>query len=194
MDATQAQARQICSMIGLLALIVESEQGGMERVAYGQETLKSLSTSLTADYGSGFSLTALSDEIGHALRDLFIVPMGGGWKPGQLHTGLSWTHYRTLLKVEQRNVRDFYGIESVKNSWSARQLERQISSLLFERLLKSRDKEGIIALSNQGLEPSKAADLIKDPYVLEFLDLPESHRLVESKVEDALISRLQESM
>src|ERR1035438_2349964 len=200
--------------------IIESEQGGAERAEYGQEVLKSLSTALTADYGSGFSLTALkymrtfyvaypelvpmghavrdplaaprSDEIGHALRDLFVVPLGGGWKPGQLHADLSWTHYRTLLKVEQRNVRDFYEIESVKNGWSARQLERQISSLLFERLLKSRDKEGIIALSSQGLEPSKAADLIKDPYVLEFLDLPESHRLVESKLEEALISRLQE--
>jgi predicted nuclease of restriction endonuclease-like (RecB) superfamily len=125
-------------------------------------------------------------------RSDFIVPRGGGWKPGQLHAGLSWTHDRTLPKVEQLNARDFYEIESVKNSWSARQLERQISSLLFERLLKSRDKEGVVALSNEGLEPHKPADLIKDPYVLEFLDLPESHRLVESDLEAALISRLQD--
>jgi hypothetical protein len=65
---------------------------------------------------------AASNEIGHALRDLFIVPMGAGWKPGQLHADLSWTHYRTLIKVGQRHVRDSYEIESVKNSWSARQL------------------------------------------------------------------------
>jgi predicted nuclease of restriction endonuclease-like (RecB) superfamily len=201
--------------------IVEAEQGGAERAEYGRQLLESLSKALAAEYGGGFSVSALrymrlfyvgypelisihhaprdeletssAREIHQALRAISVVPPSAGdWRPGELHPGLSWTHYRTLLKVEQRNVRNFYEIESVKNSWSARQLERQISSLLFERLLKSRDKEGIIALSNEGLEPHKAADLIKDPYVLEFLDLPESHRLVESELEAALISRLQD--
>jgi predicted nuclease of restriction endonuclease-like (RecB) superfamily len=174
------------------------------------------------DFGKGFSLSALKNmrafylgypellPIGHALRSQFGLPVTSeighpardlfvrvavdrkSWHPGEIHPDLSWSHYRNLLKVERRDIRNFYEIESVKYSWSARQLERQIGSLLFERLLKSRDKEGVLALANEGLEPRKAADVIKDPYVLEFLDLPESHRLVEFDLETALISRLQD--
>ena len=94
--------------------------------------------------------------------------------------------------MTRSEVRDFYEIEAVRNGWSARQLERQINSLLFERLLKSRDKAGLMALANEGLLATQPADIIKDLYVLEFLDLPESHRLVESQVEAALVSHLQE--
>ncbi len=202
--------------------IVEFEQGGAERAAYGEEILKGLSAALMRDFGRGFSLSALKNmrafyfgyplllpighalrsqfglpvtaEIGHTARDLFVRAAVDreSWLPGEIHPDLSWSHYRNLLRVERRDIRDFYEIESVKHSWSARQLERQIGSLLFERLLKSRDKEGVLALANEGLEPRKAADVIKDPYVLEFLDLPESHRLAESDLETALISRLQD--
>jgi predicted nuclease of restriction endonuclease-like (RecB) superfamily len=115
----------------------------------------------------------------------------GPWRPGALHAGLAWTHCRALLKVSRREARDFYEIEAVKNAWSARQLERQIASLLFERLAKSRDKQGVLALASEGLEPAQPADLIKDPYVLEFLGLPESPRLNEGQLEEALISQLQ---
>jgi predicted nuclease of restriction endonuclease-like (RecB) superfamily len=104
---------------------------------------------------------------------------------------LTWIHYRVLLKVDRREARDFYEIEAVRNGWSARQLERQINSLLFFRLLKSRDKKGLLALANEGQQIQQPVDAIKDPYVLEFLDLPESHRLVESKLEEALLSKLQ---
>ena len=121
--------------------------------------------------------------IGHALRDQSGVD--GVWHPGLLHPGLSWTHYRTLLKVERRDVRDFYEIEAGRSGWSARQLERQINSFLFERLAKSRDKKGVLALANEGQVLVRPQDAIKDPYVLEFLDLPESHRLVESRIEGA---------
>ena len=113
-------------------------------------------------------------------------------RPGQLNTNLSWTHYRTLLKVEQQEMRDFYEIEAIKNNWSARHLERQINSLLFQRLLKSRDKAGVLALANEGLTIAKSIDIIKDPYVLEFLDLPESPLLVESALETALLTKLQD--
>jgi hypothetical protein len=156
--------------------IVEFEQGGAERAAYGQEVLKGLSGALMSDFGKGFSISALkymrafyagypgllpighaprdqlalpaSLQIGHATRDLFVRPSveAGAWRPGEVHPDLSWTHYRTLLKVERRDARDFYEIESIKHGWSARQLERQIGSMLFERLLKSRDKEGVLAL------------------------------------------------
>lgn len=148
--------------------------------------------------------------IGHALRDQFasapgvvetavdralrIAPTGDpslDWKPGRLHPALSWTHYRTLLKVTRQPVRDFYEIEAVQSGWSARQLERQINSLLFERLLNSRDKAGVMALATEGVVAHAPVDIIKDPYVLEFLDLPESHRLVESRVEEALITELR---
>lgn len=115
----------------------------------------------------------------------------GPWRPGVLHAGLAWTHYRALLKVTRREARDFYEIEATKNAWSARQLERQIASLLFERLARSRDKPGVLALANEGLEPARPADLIKDPYVLEFLDLPDVPRLHETQLEQALISQLQ---
>ncbi len=113
------------------------------------------------------------------------------WRPGALHPGMAWTHYRALLKVGRREARDFYEIEATKHAWSARQLERQINSLLFDRLAKSRDKAGVLALASQGLEPTQPAEVIKDPYVLEFLGLPEVPRLNEGQLEAALISQLQ---
>jgi len=199
--------------------IVEAEQQGKARAAYNRGLLKSLSSALEKEFGSGFSVSALqymrafflgypdllmiqhasrvesnrkADSIKqHALRVNFPEPSEGAWSPGHLHSGLSWTHYRTLLKVDQREVRDFYEIEAVRNGWSARQLERQVNSLLFFRLLKSRDKKGLLELANEGQHIQQPVDVIKDPYVLEFLDLPESHQLVESKLEQALLSRLQ---
>lgn len=194
--------------------IVQAEQGGEKRAGYGQALLKALSAQLAREYGSGFSVSALQYMRGfylgypellenqHAVRvDFDALPIQHApraelatepaWRAGVLHRGLSWTHYRVLIKVNRRNVRDFYEIEAIRNGWSARQLERQINSLLFERLAKSRDKKGVLALANDGLVPLRPQDAIKDPYVLEFLDLPESHRLVESRVEEALISQLQ---
>ncbi len=114
------------------------------------------------------------------------------WKQGQLNPNLSWTHYRALLKVKRTDAQSFYEIEASNNNWSARQLERQINSLLFERLIKSRNKKGIMALANKGQEISMPIDIIKDPFVLEFLDLPESNKLVETKLETALISKLKD--
>lgn len=200
--------------------IVEAEQGGAKRAAYGKALLKALSEQLSAEYGAGFSVSALqymrSFFLGypqllakqHAVRVVLDVQQiqhavrgesprshdgrdGHDVQPGVLNPSLSWTHYRTLLKEERQPVRDFYEIESVRNGWSARQLERQMHSFLFERLAKSRDKQGVLALANEGQALNRAQDVIKDPYVLEFLDLPESHRLVESRIEEALISQLQ---
>ena len=116
---------------------------------------------------------------------------GNIWRPGELNPNLSWTHYRTLLRVGRMEARGFYEIEAVRNAWSARELERQISSLLFDRLAKSRDKKGLMRLAVHGHEVSRPIDILKDPVVLEFLDLPTSPRLVESKLEQALIGNLQ---
>ncbi len=113
------------------------------------------------------------------------------WQQGQLSPHLSWTHYRRLLRVGRAAARDFYEIEAIRNAWSARELERQINSLLFDRLAKSRDKKGLMRLATRGQEIMQPMDALKDPMVLEFLGLPESPQLVESKLEQALIGNLQ---
>lgn len=114
------------------------------------------------------------------------------WKPGLLHPDLSWTHYRMLLKADEPNKRAFYEIEAITNNWSARELERQMASLLYERLAKSQDKAGLMRLATKGHVVQGPADVFKDPVVIEFLGLPESKKLVESKLEEALIGNLQE--
>src|SRR6266545_7137388 len=137
-------------------------------------------------------------EKGHALRDqsastdILYAPRKKSWKPGRLHPNLSWTHYRTLLRVEKPQARAFYEIEAIKNNWSARELERQINSLLYERLALSKDKKGLMKLASKGHNVQQTADVFKDPVVIEFLGLPESPRLVESDLEQALINNLQE--
>jgi predicted nuclease of restriction endonuclease-like (RecB) superfamily len=121
-----------------------------------------------------------------------VLASGPDWKPGILHPSLSWTHYRALLKVDRRDARDFYEIEAIRNGWSGRALERQIDRPLFFRLAKSRDKAGVLALANEGMRVERPVDAIRDPYVLEFLDLPESPQLLESNLEAALLSKLQD--
>jgi len=113
------------------------------------------------------------------------------WKPGILHPNLSWTHYRMLLKADDPGQRAFYEIEAIKNNWSARELERQMASLLYERLALSRDKKGLMKLATKGQVVQRPADVFKDPVVMEFLGLPESSKLVETELEQALIGNLQ---
>jgi len=118
---------------------------------------------------------------GYALRDQ--LPAKKSWTPGQLHPNLSWTHYRTLLRVDKPEARSFYEIEAIQNNWSARAMERQICSLLYERLALSRDKKGLMRLATKGHEIQKPADVFKDPVVMEVLGLPESPKLVETDLE-----------
>ncbi len=130
-------------------------------------------------------LQALSGlVIGHALRS-------ESWQPGRIHPNLSWTHYRTLLRVDKVEPRSFYEIEAIQNNWSARELERQINSLLYERLALSKNKKGLMRLAKKGQEIQRPVDVFKDPVVMEFLDLHASPKLVESEVEQALINNLQ---
>lgn len=137
----------------------------------------------------------VSDEFQRSLtfqtEKLYAVGGKSIWKPGILHTNLSWTHYRTLLRVEMPEARAFYEVEATKNNWSARELERQINSLLFERLARSRKKKEVFALARRGQEIQTPKDAIKDPFVLEFLNVPETPRLIESKLEEALLNNLQ---
>ena len=191
--------------------IVEEEQKGRRRAEYGKGILRALSVRLTAEYGRGFSFQNLAfirqfflrfpdllpeKRIVYALRrelgEHFGQPQAtGAWCPGQLHPNLSWAHYKALLKVEDVSSRAFYEIEAIKNNWTGRELERQINSLLYERLAKSKDKAGLLSLATKGHQVQKPADIFKDPTVIEFLGLPESPRLVESDLEQALIDNLR---
>ena len=174
--------------------IIEEEQNGSERAAYGTFLLQSLSEKLTAQYGKGFSISTLKDmrrfyliyqnyaPISHAVR---------GESQLTFSSKLGWSHYRALMRVKRPEARRFYEIEAESNNWAGRVLERQINSLLYDRLAKSRDKAGLIRLATKGQEINKPEDAIKEPMVLEFLNIPESNKLVESKFEEALISNLQ---
>jgi predicted nuclease of restriction endonuclease-like (RecB) superfamily len=123
-------------------------------------------------------------EIGH-------TPCDQLWEPGLLHPNLSWSLYRHLVRVESSIARAFYEIEAIRNNWSARELERQINSLLYERLALSKDKKGLMRLATKGQEIQTPVDVFKDPVVIEFLGLPEAPKLVESDLEQALINNLQ---
>lgn len=198
--------------------IVEEEQKGRKRAGYGETLLQNLAQRLKSDFGAGYSVQNLKfirqfyleypvlmrkGDIGYAVRSqsVFGLPASNvqirhavrseSWKPGHLHSNLSWTHYRTLLRVDKPEARAFYEIEAIKNNWAARELERQINSLLYERLALSKDKKGLMTLATKGHAVQQPADVFKDPVVMEFLGLPESPRLVETDLEQALINNLQ---
>ncbi len=161
--------------------IVEEEQRGKSRAGYGKAILKKLSERLTADFGKGFDESNLRN-----IRHFYLVYP----KCDALRHELSWTHYRILMRVDKPKVRSFYEVECVKNNWSARELERQRGSLLFERLALSKDKKGLMKLAQKGQELETYDDMIKDPYVLEFTGLSPQSKLYESNLEQALIDNL----
>lgn len=173
--------------------IVEEEQKGKKRAEYGSLLLDSLSAFLTNKYGRGFSVSTLRDirQFYLTYQDYPIHHAVRGESKKQLSSNLGWIHYRALMRVQRQEARDFYTVEAEQNHWSGRELERQIESLLFDRLAKSKDKKGLLKLAKKGHEIETPADALKEPVVLEFLNIPESHRLVESKLEEALINNLQ---
>ncbi|WP_317854609.1 PDDEXK nuclease domain-containing protein [Chakrabartyella piscis] len=162
--------------------IVE-KQGGNEKAEYGADLIKSLSIELTEEFGKGFKTSNLKD-----MRQFYLTFQ----KSHALRGELSWTHYRLLMRVENENARKFYEDECVKSNWSTRQLERQINSFFYERLLSSQDKE-LVSSEILSLEPKTktAEDIIRDPYVLEFLGLPDQANFAEKDLEEALINHLQ---
>jgi predicted nuclease of restriction endonuclease-like (RecB) superfamily len=170
-------------------LIVEHEQGGEKRAAYGEAVLADLSRRLTAEFGPGYTVTNLkymrqfytAFPIGHAVRD----------ESPALPPELSWTHYRLLLRVADERAREWYMREAAAQHWSTRQLDRQISVLYYERLLSSREPAPVREEAEEQLAAVAPEQFIRDPYVLEFLDLPEYPALRESTVEQAIIDNLQ---
>ncbi len=109
-----------------------------------------------------------------------------------LRQQLSWSHYKLILNTDKKNIREFYLNESIENQWSTRQLERQINSKLYERMLLSKDKKGVLQHANKQEKPMEASDIIKDPYILDFLNLKDSKRVLESDLEHAIIDKLQD--
>ncbi len=156
--------------------------GENDRAAYGKQLLQFLSDKLTAEFGKGFDVSNLRN-----MRRFYAAfPIQDALRPE-----LSWTHYRALMKVTDETARNFYLEESVKSGWSSRQLDRQINSFYYQRILASRDQVSVAAEIDT-LEPRPEYEkIIKDPYVLEFLDLPANEHYYESKLEQALIDHLQ---
>ena len=165
-------------------IIVENEQNGKSRAEYGKETLKNLSERLTKDFGKGFSVTNLKQ-----MRDFFLTYKNRQTVSDQFT--LSWSHYLFLMRIENSEERKFYEIECKNSNWSLRELRRQFDSALYERLALSKNKEGVKQLSQKGIVVAKPEDIVKDPYILEFLGLPEKSEYSESDLEQKLIDRLE---
>lgn len=195
--------------------VVEVEQQGETRAGYGDEVIERLAERLTSKVGQGFGArtlrrirrfyvtfpegSALPRELGGApkrtaplsksraaIRTAVLSKSQPAFPP---HLG--WTHYLALLKVANPSARAFYEIEAVRESWSSRELERQIASLLFERLAKSRNKEKVLALAKGGQQLERPSDVLKQPFVLEFLDLDERAEWHERDLEQAIIDKLE---
>lgn len=181
-------------------MIVEEEQHGENRAAYGKQLLKELSTYLTGTFGKGYSAENLKlmrrfytiysqDQIGETAFTQFenLPTVSTGRK-----FFLSWSHYLKLMRIDNIDERHFYEIESVKNDWSLSELKRQYNSSLYERLALSTDKDKVYRLALEGQRVEKPKDAVKDPYVLEFLGLKELPEYSESELESRIIDHLQQ--
>ncbi len=165
--------------------IVEEEQNGKDRAEYGSYLIKELSSRLTDEFGKGFSQRNIRN-----MRQFYICfPI---WQT--LSAKLSWSHYALLLRIENSNAREWYAQESAKANWSVRALERQIGTFYYERIISSKDKQPVAAEATNNTKDLTLTpkDIIKDPYVLEFLDLKQNNAFYESDLESALIEKIQE--
>lgn len=165
-------------------MIIEEEQGGNIRAEYGKQILIELSKKLTTEFGKGFSKRNLEQ-----MRQFYLTYSKTQTVSAQFN--LSWSHYLKLMRIDNENERKFYEIEAFENNWSLRELQRQFDSALYERLALSRDKKGVKELSEKGQIIETAKDSLKDPYILEFIGLPESSKYSESKLEQRIIDKLE---
>lgn len=167
---------------GIGKRIVEEEQGGEDRATYGAYLIQKLSDELQVQFGSGYSIRQLetfrqfyrSFPIAHTLR-----------------AQLNWTQYKRLIRIKNEDKREYYILETIKNNWTARQMERQINSQLYERLLLSNDKEAVLAIARKEKLAEAPHEIIKDPIVLEFLGLKQQANYYEKDLEQAIITQLQ---
>lgn len=202
--ARQVNIIQLLTYYTLGKWIVDVEQGGEERAAYGKKVLKGLSERLNEEFEKGFSMTNLEyarkfyrtykDRIPQTLFEKFAI-LKSQFVFAELEKNppfmLSWSHYLQLIRIENDEERSFYEIEASKENWSVRTLQRQHGSSLYERLALSRDKDSVHRLALKGNELAVAGDIIKDPYVLEFVGLDEKAEYSETDLESRLITHLQ---
>ena len=169
----------------MIWIIVEHEQESKDRADYGKQTLKQLSKELTKEFGKGFSVSNL-----YNMRLFYMHHQKFQTVSGKL----SWSHYCELLTISDPDKRSFYEKETINSRWSIRELKRQISTSLYERLLLSEgktNKETVLALAEKGIEMTTPSDIIKDPYVFEFLGVPENKPMLESDLEKALVAQIE---
>lgn len=180
--AVQVNTELLSTYWNVGKIIVEHEQKNNERADYGKQTLKELSKELTKEFGKGFSVSNLQ----------FMRRFYQSYQIQQtVSVKLSWSHYCELLTISDPDKRSFYEKETINSGWSIRELKRQISTSLYERLLLSEgktNKETVLALAEKGIEMSSPLDMIKDPYVFEFLGVPENKPMLESDLEKALVA------
>ena len=188
---TTINTAMVYTYYGIGKYIVEDEQNGYERAAYGKKVLKQLSEQLCAKYGNGWSYSNLRQ-----IRQFYMVYGNLTDTVCQIQNSkpdftLSWSHYLVLMRIENPDERHFYEVESKQQNWSVRQLQRQYASSLYERLALSRNKDEILHLANEGQTIEKPSDVIKSPITLEFLGLKPDESYSETKLESAIISKMQ---
>lgn len=163
--------------------IVEEEQDGQARAEYGKGLIKNLAKEIEPEYGSGFGQRQLERA-----RQFYIeFPIAS-----TLRTQFNWSQYKLLIGIADKDKREYYELEAANNCWTARQMQRQINSMLYERLLMSNDKEAVLAMARKERMPEKPQEIIKDPMVLEFLGLEKKAHYYESDLETELINHLQD--
>ena len=185
--------------------IVEVQQGGSGRAKYGKRVLETLSDALNHAFGKGYSVSTLTNirKFYEIYKNRISAPMVTDFSepnPQPLVTKfgndvpfrLSWTHYLILMRIQNEEERDFYERLAIQENWGKRELSRQYGSSLYERMLIGKDKQQILRLSKKGRLAEKPADLVKDPYILEFLGIPEQTDFSETELESRLIDHLQE--
>ncbi len=165
-------------------MVVEEEQRGQERAGYGTQLIQRLSERLGREFGGGFSVQSLWNM--RQFYQCFSILSA-------LRRELTWTHYKALIRVENEAARAYYTTETAIQNWTVRDLQRQINSLYYERLHMSHDKAPVIQEMQKKTPPHAPTpeDLIKDPYVLEFLGIPDAHQFRESELEQAIVGKLQ---
>lgn len=165
--------------------IVEEEQNGADRAAYGEKLLENLSKELTSEFGKGFSYANLKN-----MRQFYLTYFDSEIRY-TLCSKLTWSHNRLIMRVEDSNAREYYLNESINQNWSVRQLERNINTHFFQRILSSKNERNITRTDAPFEQQYQITDFIKDPYIFEFLNLPQPQYETESKIESALIKNLQ---
>ena len=163
--------------------IVEEEQGGQARAEYGKSLIKNLAKELEPEFGSGFG----KRQLDYSKKFYLEFPI-----VHTLYAQLNWSQYKWLLDIADKDKREYYILETINNCWTARQMKRQINSMLYERLLLSNDKESVLAMARKEKKPEKPQEIVKDPMVLEFLGLEKKAHYYESDLETELINHLQE--